>query len=117
MAIRRRNERFVQEFVLVFGFLNGLWIYAGINPETEILRAFTQLVPEVASFLFWIVVIILTIGPLIATYSMGKGIGKCLGIVAVLLAFLGGVFIESWGIWSLLIGVIIGWYAPLAKAK
>lgn len=27
---------FVQEFVLGFGFLSGLWIHVGVNPESEI---------------------------------------------------------------------------------
>ena len=113
MVIKRRNERFVRGFVLVFGFLNGLWVYAGVNPESEILKAFTDLVPEMSSLLFWLVTIILTVGTIVAAYK----IGKWPGIIAILAAFLGGLFIGSWGIWSLLIGVIIGWYAPLSRAK
>jgi len=107
----KRNESFVIEFVILFGFLNGLWIYAGVNPESEILKAFTDLVPAMSSFLFWLITIILTVGTILAAYKIGEWVG----LVAILAAFLGGVFIESWGIWSLLIGMGIGWFAPLSK--
>ncbi len=107
----KRNESFVIEFVILFGFLNGLWIYAGVNPESEILKAFTDLVPEMSSVLFWLITVILTVGITAAAYK----IGSWLGLGAILAAFLGGVFIESWGIWSLLVGIGIGWFAPLSK--
>lgn len=107
----KRNERFVIEFVILFGFLNGLWIYAGVNPESEILKAFTDLVPEMSSVLFWLITVILTVGTIAVAYKKGRWVV----LVAILAAFLGGVFIESWGIWSLLVGIGIGWFAPLYK--
>lgn len=94
----------LQELILLFGFLNGLWIYAGVNPDTEILKAFTDLVPEMSSELFWIVVLISTVVPVWVTWV----ISKWLGLLAVLLAFVGGVFIESFGIWCLVVAVIMG---------
>ena len=109
----KRNERFVIEFVVLFGFLNGLWIYQRVNPEAEILRAFTDLIPEMSSFLFWSISVLLTVGAIAAAYA----IGRRKGLVAILAAFLGGVFIESWGIWSLLVGVGIGWFSPLSKTR
>ena len=99
---------FVQEFVIGIGFLNGLWIYTGVNPETEILKAFTASIPEMSSLLFWIGVLILTVIPIAATYL----IGKWLGLLAVFLAFIGGILIASWGIWPLMIGIIMGLFAP-----
>ena len=107
----KRNENFSLEFVILFGFLNGLWIYAGVNPEAEILKAFTDLVPGMSSVFFWLITIIVTVG----TIAVAFKIGKWWGLTAILAAFLGGVFIESWGIWSLLIGVGIGWFAPLSE--
>jgi len=107
----KRNEQFVTEFVLVFGFLNGLWVYQGVNPEAEILKTFTNLIPEMSSLLYWSISILLIGSAIAAVYALGRWIG----LVAILAAFLGGVFIESWGIWSLLGGVGIGWFAPLSK--
>ena len=108
-----KNRTILQEIIVTFGFLNGLWIYAGVNPETEILKAFTDLVPEMSTLLFWGGIIILTVFPLVTTYL----IGKWWGILAVFLAFLGGIFIESWGIWSLIVGYLIGLYAPVSRRR
>lgn len=101
----------LQELILLFGFLNGLWIYAGVNPDTEILKAFTDLVPEMSSVLFWIGVLILTVMPVWVTWI----ISKWLGLLAVLLAFVGGVFIESFGIWCLVVALIMGRFAPSSE--
>lgn len=103
----------LQELILCSGFLGGLWIYAGVNPETEILRAFTDLVPGISSVLFWLVSITLTVAPIWATWRIG---GVC-GLAALLLAFLGGIFIESIGIWLLIIALIIGGLCPIRKKQ
>ena len=106
----KRNEQFVIEFVILFGFLNGLWVYLGVNPETELLKAVIDLIPEMSSLLFWSISVLLTGIAIYAAYV----IGRWAGLLAILAAFLGGVFIESWGIWSLLVGIGIGWFAPLS---
>jgi len=36
MARRYSGEAFTQEFVLLFGFLSGLWFYAGLKPFRHI---------------------------------------------------------------------------------
>ena len=100
--------RALQELIICCGFLGGLWIYAGVNPETEILKAFTDLVPGVSSVLFWAGSIVLTVAPVWSTWRIG---GVC-GLVALLLAFLGGIFIESIGIWLLIIALVIGGLCP-----
>ena len=109
----KRNEQFVLEFVILFGFLNGLWIYSGVNPEAEILKAFTDLVPETSSIFFWLITLILTSGTIAAAYK----IGRRLGLLAILAAFLGGIFIASWGIWCFLTGIGIGWFAPMSRDR
>jgi len=30
---------FITDFVVGFGFINGLWIAAGVDPESEIIKA------------------------------------------------------------------------------
>ena len=98
----------LQELIICSGFLGGLWIYAGVNPETEILKAFTDLVPGISSVLFWVVSIVLTVAPIWSAWHIG---GVC-GLVALLLAFLGGIFIGSIGIWLLIIALVIGGLCP-----
>lgn len=108
---------FVQEFVLGFGFLSGLWIHVGVNPESEILRAFAQVVEELApssgfSLIFWLVPII----GLVASVTGSYFIGGWFGLVAVSLAFLGGVFIDStFGVILLVVGVLLGFAAPMMR--
>lgn len=36
MGTQKVGLSFVQGFVLGFGFLSGLWIHVGVNPESEI---------------------------------------------------------------------------------
>lgn len=103
---------FVQEFVIGLGFLSGLWIYSGVDPTAEILKSFSAIVPEMSGSFWWIVVMS-TIGSIVGAYLMGKWFG----LLAVFLAFLGGIFIGSWGIWPLIGGVILGLFAPQSKVQ
>lgn len=99
----------MQEFVVSLGFLSGLWIYDGIDPTAEIVKAFSITVPEMSGLL-WFLVVASTIISIWGAYSMG---GK-LGLLAVFLAFLGGIFIGSWGILLLVAGMILG---PIAATQ
>ena len=116
MSKEELGKSFVQEFVLGFGFLSGLWIHAGVDPEAEIIKALSSIVLQLApnpmySFAFWIIPIIATLGSLVGSYFLGGW----LGLIAVGLAFLGGIFISSgFGVFCLIIGVILGFIAPFA---
>lgn len=111
------SKSFVQEFVLGFGFLSGLWIYIGVNPEIEIIKIFVTVIREISpnpmySFAFWIVPVIVTLSSLAGSYFLGGW----LGLISVGLAFLGGIFIgSSIGIFFLIIAVILGFIAPLTQ--
>lgn len=118
VTMASKSERFVQEFVLVFGFLSGYWIYAGANPETEILKVLLSVITEVApslapgaSLISWVIPIGLTIGTIFGSYKIG---GRY-GLVAVGLAFIGGIAIESIGIYLVLVAIFLGWFAPSMK--
>lgn len=101
---------FVNEFVLGFGFLSGLWVYAGIDPEDAIINAFAQLAPNMG-FFFWLVPIVGLLVSVLVTYSMG---GK-IGLISVGLAFIGGIFIGSFGLWLVLFACFLGLIAPNMK--
>ena len=109
MSKRNSGTIFVQEFVIGLGFLSGLWIYAGIDPTAEIVKSLSLIVPEMSGLL-WFLVITSTIISIWGAFYMG---GK-LGLVAVFLAFLGGIFAGSWGILLLMIGMILG---PIAVTQ
>ena len=109
MSKRNTGEVFIQEFVIGLGFLSGLWIYAGIDPTAEIVKSLSLIVPEMSGLL-WFLVVASTIISIWGAYSMG---GK-LGLLTVFLAFLGGIFIGSWGILLLVVGMILG---PIAATQ
>jgi hypothetical protein len=105
------REVFIQEFVIGLGFLSGLWIYAGVDPTAEIVKALSIIVPEMSGLL-WLLVTVDTIISIAGAYYAGRW----LGLLAVVLAFLGGLLIGSVGILLLLGGIILGRYAPQSKA-
>ena len=112
MSKRNTGTIFVQESVIGLGFLSGLWIYAGVDPNAEILEAFSAIVPEMSG-LFWLI----GVGGTIASIAVAYWMGKWLGLFAVFLAFLGGRFIDYLGIWPLIGGIILGFFAPQLKSQ
>lgn len=117
MSVEDIGKSFVQEFVLGFGFLSGLWIHVGVNPESEIIKAFASIIQELSpdpiySFAFWLIPIIATLGSLAGSYFLGGW----LGLIAVGLAFIGGIFISSgFGVFMLIIGILVGFIAPFTS--
>jgi len=83
---------FFRKFVILFGFLNGLWVAFGIDPKAEI---FGRLQPYVSSldpklgFYFTFLPIALLVFMALFTYSAGKWIG----MLAVILGFIAGMSI------------------------
>ena len=105
------GEIFVEEFVIGFGFLSGLFVNIGVDPEgliyETLFNALAKINPDVAWFgiLFTILGIIVLIMTIFGAFEMGGVIG----LIAVFLAFLGGVLITTQIGWILLIvAVVIG---------
>lgn len=117
-----KNNRlpyFVGAFVLGFGFLTGLWMAAGIDPQGEIARAVAGAVNSIHSgWGDWIRYI-----PTILTGSSVIGacvLGRWLGLLSVALAFIAGLIIASLPIPSLVflaaaVGVVA--WSPGAKCR
>lgn len=108
------GKSFVQEFVLSFGLLSGLWINAGVDPEAELIKAMSIIVQQIApnplySLIFWIIPLFGTIVSLLLSFRLGG----LVGLIAVGFAFLGGVFINSgFGVFLIFVGVVLGLIAP-----
>ena len=88
----KKAEYFVNEFVIGFGFLSGLWLAIGRDPQAEIFKAFATIIKTLnpnSGFgqLFFIIPIIIFVCSSLVTYFIG---GK-LGCVAVVFGFLGGL--------------------------
>jgi len=110
MTKRDLGEYFVQVFVIGFGFLSGLFMKIGVNPETIIIDTFSTitetLMPNSGFSGFFILIGILsTLGSIAAAYAMG---GK-MGLVAVGIAFISGlIFGSTFSIILLIISILIG---------
>lgn len=108
-------ESLVKEIVIGFGFLEGIWIAIGMNPESEILNAFIPMLqslntPPAYIFLMQILPSIIFIGTMIGIYFLGGW----LGILAVVLAFIAGISILYFpllGFLFLVMGIGLGYLA------
>lgn len=112
--INQVGETFIQEFVVGFGFLSGLWIHIGMNPEAEVIGLFADLTDSLSSgtgisiFLMVIPFLMITLS-VIGAFLMGGWPG----LIAVGLAFLGGLLISSMlGVILLFAAIILGLFAP-----
>jgi hypothetical protein len=107
-----KREYFLDEFVIGLGFLSGLWIAIGVDPEAEIFKAFSTIINTLNpnsgfNILFFVMPILILMGSILGAYFMG---GK-LGLVAVVCGFIGGLLILISPIISLIIlivGILIG---------
>jgi len=113
-----KGERYVKEYVIGFGFLSGIFLAIGVDPQAEILKNLLNLLaqynPDLASW-YTIIFGIISVLILILTVLYAYGAGGLVGIVAILFAFGGGLLI-LWqpiiGIILLIIGVFLGRIAP-----
>jgi len=114
MSMGKAAISFVQEFVIGVGLLSGLWICVGVDPEAEIAKSFASVVQQISPnlmypFLFWLIPVIGTV----ASWAGAYFLGGWFGIVAVALAFFGGIFINSpIGVYLIIAGILIGLFAP-----
>lgn len=104
---------FVRYSVIGFGFVSGLWIAVGVNPETEIIRAFAELANSMQSGLgvfFWIIPFIILGVSIVAAIASGGW----LGLIAVFIAFISGALCISWTIIALIlfgVALVLGIFA------
>ena len=112
-----KPENFVQAFVIGFGFLSGLWIHVGVNPESEIAKAILSALEEfdsgIADLLgLWLLFVVPIIGA-IGTMGVAYNLRGWLGVVSIALGFWGAIFFHHpIGILMVLGGIGIGMFAP-----
>ena len=100
----RRTQVFLKEFVVLFGFLNGVWVAVGVNPGATLLRVaegyFENLLSgRLVETLFALVPLLFLVAMLVIIFRKGGW----LGLAAVALAFMAGVSILSAPATSLLL--------------
>lgn len=108
-------EAFVKTLIIGFGAIEGFWINAGVNPTKEIINALTNISSEYMSFGWaYFALALIPIAQIISVYILGG----LVGLLALLLAFLGGVFITTTvGIFILFISIPIGFWAFSMERK
>lgn len=90
--VARRTGVFLKEFVILFGFLNGLWLALGINPGAELLEVLRGIVESLLAGVP--VRFIFTLLPLVflgAILWLIHKRGGWLGFLAVGLGFVAGL--------------------------
>ncbi len=111
----RKDSSITKQLVIGFGFIEGLWIAAGTNPENEIIKSFIKIFQDLGvSPIYIFIMKVLPIIALIVTLFLIYEKGGKLGLIAVSLAFLGGILFLNFTIIGLIltaIGVVIGYKA------
>lgn len=90
--VARRVGVFLKEFVILFGFLNGLWLAIGVNPGAELLEVLQGILEGLLAgapvrFLFTLLPLLFLGGILYLIHKRGGW----LGFVAVGLGFVAGL--------------------------
>lgn len=92
---RRRTQVFLKESVVLFGFLNGLFVGIGVNPAATVLGVVEETLTSLTGG-NGLVLLALTLLPLVlvglALYLIWKR-GGWLGFVAVAFAFVSGLWL------------------------
>lgn len=98
---------FIRMFVIGLGFMSGFWIAVGVNPEAVITNAFAEAANSIladSGILVWLVPIVALVVSVFGAFSTGGW----LGLIAVGIAFIGGVVFIKYTVASLVIvGVAI----------
>ena len=104
-----KGEIFVNESVIVFGFLGGLFTCVGVDLETEILRALMSVleafIPSIGPYTP-LILILLTLALMISSILTAYNRGGKIGLVAVAMAMTTGFIIIGGSIQSI-IGIFI----------
>lgn len=113
---KKRTKLFLRESVILFGFLNGLFVSLGVNPGATIFAVIGEILDSLTGG-NGIVRLALTVAPLallaLALYLIHKRAGW-LGFVAVGLAFLAGLWLLPEPVTGLLLlaaAVALGYFA------
>jgi len=120
VRLAKKSEVFINEFIITFGFLGGVFTRVGVDPESILLEALLQImaafIPSLEPFnpLFLILITaILTISAILTIWFTAK----VPGLIAVLLAWISGFIILGGdtqtiiGLILLILAILLGAYA------
>jgi hypothetical protein len=105
---------FVRVFVIGLGFMGGFWIAVAVNPEAVMTNAFAEAAKSIlagSEILIWLVPIV----ALVTSVALAFATGGWLRLLAVVIAFIGGVVFMKYTVAALVIvgvAIIIGLVVP-----
>ena len=107
-------KNLVKELIIGFGFLNGVWLAVGIDPEDELIKFLQPMLSGLHPWIMALFVILpglIMIGTVYTIFTIYKK-GGIVGAATVLIAFIAGAtilqnYIVSFGL--LLIALIFGY--------
>ena len=108
-----KSRSLIKEFIIGFGFINGVWVAIGTSPQDlifDFLKPYIGNLPTILQTIFVIIPIILMILTIWMILKILKK-GRLLGAIAVLMAFISGTIIfRDWqsSIVLLVIALILG---------
>ncbi|MEM4710724.1 MAG: hypothetical protein QXL18_02135 [Candidatus Woesearchaeota archaeon] len=89
------RKKLIKNLVIGFGFLNGVWLSIGINPEDELISIIMPFLSELHPLLKLLFIILPTFFTLTTIYTLYKIYkkGGILGYISVFIAFISGAII------------------------
>jgi uncharacterized membrane protein len=111
--VTTKSDIFLQEFVLSFGFLGGLFTWIGVDPEEEMIRALLRVaIPNndnLVSLVIFLIVLVTTIMGILGTLQMARP----WGLLVVGMAWVSGFIITVnsltlWGALFLVVAYVLG---------
>ena len=111
----KRTNLFFKGSVILFGFVNGLFMALGINPSAEVFAFLMPYVEVYGSNAVYFLTVLPTILLIISLYTIYRR-AKWLGFFAVFLGFIGGLSIM--GSWMLALGLlVVAWIIGYVAVK
>ncbi len=108
------RRAFLKSSVVGFGFLSGLWVHLGFDPQTfvfellqKILLKFEPQYADTIKAVFLALPIIITCTAVLLAFRRGGWFG----LAAVSLAFLAGLWLDGRSIPLILLAIVIGFFS------
>ena len=110
-----KKDFFAREFIIGLGFISGLWIAIGLNPETLLVQKLEEIIfilnPNFEfGFMFTLIPFIATITSISLAYLLGGNVG----LIAIFCSFIGGILFIDFtlvGVLFIVVGMLLGNWA------
>lgn len=109
MTNNETSELIIKEVIIGIGVAEGMWINVGVNPFEEALNVFISLLYGTEFEWYGPITKILLLIVSISQIVLIAALGRTLGLLALLIAFVGGIYIDSlFGIALVFLALYIG---------